>query len=325
MMNFMSESVPRPNEHQVLVLLDEFQNLGKLENVTEMATVLGGNGVSMWFFVQSLKSVDEIYREEGRKSLINAARVQVFFGAQDADDLRYVSEQLGETSAEQKDVTRTQATLFDTYYTRSVHRKEVRRALMRPDEIRTMDKSKVIILPRGESPILGTRNFYFADDKLQEKAFRPLPKNATGGEMPAKSADGEPTSHASAIVINPARPYRSGIAQSRLVRGATFATKAGRTPPPPIRRRTKASWNEESASRPLSLAEAVSAAPVAKTVDFGALAAKAAASRVSPQKEALIAALLSQGESFRSKSQDPAAFDNGMTVVAETLPDVVDE
>jgi type IV secretion system protein VirD4 len=196
---------------------------------------------------------------------------------------------------------------------------------MRPDEIRTMDKSKIIILPRGESPILGTRNFYFADDKLKEKAFGPLPKSAADGEMPAKPADGKPPSHASAIVVPPTRPYRSGVAQSRLVRGATFATKVGRTPPPPIRRRTKASGNEESVSRPLSLAEAPSAAPAAKIVDFGALATKAAASRVSPQKEALIAALLSQGKSFRSRSQDTATFDSGMSVVEETLPDVVDE
>lgn len=324
-MNFMSETMPRPNEHQVLVLLDEFQNLGKLENVTEMATTLGGNGVSMWFFVQSLKAVDEIYREEGRQNLINAARAQIFFGAQDIGDLRYVSDQIGETSDQQKDVTHTKATLFDTYYTRSVHRKEVQRRLMRPDEIRTLDKSKVIILPRGELPILGTRNFYFADDKLREKAFGPLPKNATGAEMPATSADGTTPSPANAIVVAPTRPFRSGIAQSRLVRGATFAAKAGRAPPPPIRRQTKVSRNAEAVSQSMPQREVSSAAPVAKTVDFGALAAKAATSRVSPQKEALIAALLSQGESFRSKAQDPAAFDNGMSVVAETLPDVVDE
>lgn len=317
MMNFMSESLPRPNEHQVLILLDEFQNLGKLENVTEMATTLGGNGVSMWFFVQSLKAVDEIYRQEGRKSLINAARVQVFFGAQDADDLRYVSEQLGETSAAQKDVTRTQATLFDTYYTRSVHRKEVRRALMRPDEIRTLDKSKVIILPRGQLPILGTRNFYFADDKLREKAFEPLPKAALGSEKPARAAERKEP--------NPVRPYHSGIAQSRLIRGATFAAKAGRTPPPPIRRQFRVTRNTDSASQSLPPLEVSGVASAAKTVDFGALTAKAAASRVSPQKEALLAALLSEGRSFRAISRDTQAFDNGMSVVAETLPDVIDE
>ncbi|EXL04957.1 type IV secretory system conjugative DNA transfer family protein [Aquamicrobium defluvii] len=325
MMNFMSESLPRPNEHQVLILLDEFQNLGKLENVTEMASTLGGNGISMWFFVQSLKAVDEIYRQEGRKSLINAARVQVFFGAQDADDLRYVSEQLGETSAEQKDVTRTKATLFDTYYTRSVHRKEVRRALMRPDEIRTLDKSKVIILPRGQLPILGTRNFYFADDKLREKALGPMPKNATGGEKPSKPAGSKEPSPADPIIVPPARLYHSGIAQSRLAPGTTFSAKAGRTPAPPIRRQNQASKNAESAAQPLPRSVVPSTPPPAKPVDFGALAAKAAASRVSSQKEALIAALLNQGKSFRSRSKDTEAFDNGMSVVEETLPDVVDE
>jgi type IV secretion system protein VirD4 len=317
MMNFMSESLPRPNEHQVLILLDEFQNLGKLENVTEMASTLGGNGISMWFFVQSLKAVDEIYRQEGRKSLINAARVQVFFGAQDADDLRYVSEQLGETSAEQRDVTRTKATLFDTYYTRSVHRKEVRRALMRPDEIRTLDKSKVIILPRGELPILGTRNFYFADDKLRDKAFEPLPKAALGSEKPAKATERkEPY---------PLRPYHSGITQSRLTRGATFAAKAGRTPLPPIRPQIRTRKNADSVSQSQPPLEVSRTASATKTVDFGALAARAAASRVSPQKEALLAALLSEGRSFRAISRDTEAFDNGMSIVAETLPDVIDE
>lgn len=174
MMNFMSEAVPQPGEHQCLVLLDEFQNLGKLENISQMATLLGGNGVPIWFFVQSLKSVDALYREEGRKTLINSARVQIFFGAQDADDLRYVSDQLGEKTELQRDVTRTRTTLFDTIAARSIHEKQTRRPLMRPDEIRTMDKNKVIILPRGQSPILGTRNFFFADWYLVDLAFLPF-------------------------------------------------------------------------------------------------------------------------------------------------------
>ena len=88
MMNFMSETMPRPDEHPVLVLLDEFQNLGKLENVTEMASVLGGNGVSMWFFVQSLKAVDEIYRQEGRKTLCRAGKLIGLAPTSDHDQLR---------------------------------------------------------------------------------------------------------------------------------------------------------------------------------------------------------------------------------------------
>lgn len=319
MMNFMSENLPRPDEHQVLVLLDEFQNLGKLEKVTEMASVLGGNGVPMWFFVQSLKAVDEVYREEGRKTLINAARVQIFFGAQDADDLRYVSEQLGETSDVQQDVTRTKATLFDTYYTRSVHRKEVRRPLMRPDEIRTLDKNKVIILPRGQLPILGTRNFYFADGQLTKRAFMPLPSpigrsrtNGTLGDLPAA------TPSPSVPTIVPTAPtYRSGLLQTRLQRGATFAAKSGRTAPPRPSRRVIAKEPSKFAADP--------ALPSPAAVDFSALAARAATTSMAPDKMAAVAAILGKVRSLRSYATDTEAFDRNLSVVEDILPDALDE
>ncbi|RWP98300.1 type IV secretory system conjugative DNA transfer family protein [Mesorhizobium sp.] len=322
MMNFMSESMPRPGEHQVLVLLDEFQNLGKLEKVTDMATVLGGHGVPMWFFVQSLKSVDEIYRKESRETLINAARVQIFFGAQETDDLRYVSEQIGETSEPQKDVTRTQASLFDTYYTRSVHSKQVRRPLMRPDEIRTMDKSKVVILPRGENAILATRNFYFADRELSKRAFMALPERANAKHAKPVAAPALPSPSVQSIV--PVGPrYRSGIIHSRLQRGATFAAKVGRTEPPIARRRLPAP--QKAGVKASLIPPAAPALAAANAVDFSALAARAAATRISPQKEAVIAAILAEAKSFRSRSTDSETFDRNLSVVAEALPDVVDE
>ncbi|RWF23023.1 type IV secretory system conjugative DNA transfer family protein, partial [Mesorhizobium sp.] len=315
-------SMPRPGEHQVLVLLDEFQNLGKLENVTDMATVLGGHGVPMWFFVQSLKSVDEIYRKESRETLINAARVQIFFGAQETDDLRYVSDQIGETAEFQKDVTRTQASLFDTYYTRSVHSKQVRRPLMRPDEIRTMDKSKVVILPRGENAILATRNFYFADRELSKRAFMTLLERANAKHAkPVAAAAALPSPSVQSIV--PVGPrYRSGITQSRLQRGATFAAKIGRAERPVARRRLPAAQKNELEATHIPSATVAPVAPQA--VDFSALAARAASTRISPQKEAVIAAILTEAKSFRPQSTDPETFDRNLSVVAEELPDVVD-
>lgn len=323
MMNFMSESVPRPGEHQVLVMLDEFQNLGRLEKVTDMATVLGGHGVPMWFFVQSLKSVDEIYRKESRETLINAARVQIFFGAQDTDDLRYVSEQIGETSEPQKYITRTQASLFDTYYTRSVHSKQVRRPLMRPDEIRTMDKSKVVVLPRGEDAILATRNFYFADRELSRRAFIPLPQSANAKQAkPVAAAAALPSPTVQSIV--PVGPrYRSGITNSRLQRGATFAAKVGRAEQPVAPRRFSAPQKKDVDATLIPPAAAAAVAPHA--VDFSALAARAATTRISPQKQAVIAAILAEGKSFRPQSASAETFDRNLSVVAEALPEVVDE
>ncbi|NTE53179.1 type IV secretory system conjugative DNA transfer family protein [Agrobacterium tumefaciens] len=320
MMNFMSESIPQPGEHQVLVMLDEFQNLGRLENVTEMATLLGGNGVPMWFFVQSLKAVDEIYREEGRKTLINAARVQVFFGAQDTDDLKYVSDQLGETSELKTDVTRTQNTLFDASRSRSVHTKEVRRPLMRADEIRTMDKSKVIILTRGEQPILGTRNFYYADKELAKRAFLPIPGKATSAEDHQPKAPKASTSSQNSTLTS-SRPYRSGMsaADERLQPGATFRKKAGFVAPktadvaPSDQGTDSLSGNVQGQTPPTQQK---------KKVDFAAMAGAAKKIKMPSEKEAQITELLQRGKSFRSKSSDPEIFDQEMAIVEEALTDI---
>ncbi len=95
-MDYMSRNMMKRGERRVLVLFDEFQNLSKLENALTVATVLGGYGIPCWFFVQSLRSIDNVYTREGRQTLVNSARAQIFLGAQDPEDQRYVSRLLGE-------------------------------------------------------------------------------------------------------------------------------------------------------------------------------------------------------------------------------------
>ncbi len=174
-MDYMSRDMMQPHEKRVLVLLDEFQNLGKLENALTVATVLGGYGIPTWFFVQSLRSIDNVYSREGRQTLVNAARAQIFFGAQDPEDQRYVSQLLGERTDTVVDVSHS-GTLFDQKRT-SVQSKHVMRPLMRPDEIGSMDETRCIIKIRNQQPILGLRNFYYADKELSARAWLPIQKS----------------------------------------------------------------------------------------------------------------------------------------------------
>jgi type IV secretion system protein VirD4 len=183
-MDYMSRDMMQRHEKRVLVLLDEFQNLGKLENALTVATVLGGYGIPTWFFVQSLRSIDNVYTREGRQTLVNAARAQIFFGAQDPEDQRYVSQLLGERTDTVVDVSHS-GTMFDQKRT-SVQSKHVMRPLMRPDEIGSMDETRCIIKIRNQQPILGSRNFYYADKGLAQKAW--LAINTTG-TAPSALAD----------------------------------------------------------------------------------------------------------------------------------------
>jgi type IV secretion system protein VirD4 len=174
-MDYMSREMMQRHEKRVLVLLDEFQNLGKLENALTVATVLGGYGIPTWFFVQSLRSIDNVYTREGRQTLVNAARAQIFFGAQDPEDQRYVSQLLGERTDTVVDVSHS-GTMFDQKRT-SLQSKHVMRPLMRPDEIGSMDETRCIIKIRNQQPILGLRNFYYADKELSVRAWRPIEKS----------------------------------------------------------------------------------------------------------------------------------------------------
>ncbi|RWX74889.1 hypothetical protein EPK99_23680 [Neorhizobium lilium] len=173
-MDYMSRNMMKSGERRVLVLLDEFQNLGKLENALTVATVLGGYGIPCWFFVQSLRSIDNIYTREGRQTLVNSARAQIFLGAQDPEDQRYVSQLLGE----RKDVTvdkavSTGVTLFDRKGATMSH-KTTMRPLMRPDELGAMNETRCIIKLRNQQPIFGLRNFYYADETLRKLAWLPI-------------------------------------------------------------------------------------------------------------------------------------------------------
>lgn len=215
-MDYMSRDMMQRHEKRVLVLLDEFQNLGKLENALTVATVLGGYGIPTWFFVQSLRSIDNVYTREGRQTLVNAARAQIFFGAQDPEDQRYVSQLLGERTDTVVDVSHS-GTMFDQKRT-SVQSKHVMRPLMRPDEIGSMDETRCIIKIRNQQPILGVRNFYYADKELSARAW--LPINNPTRSLPTRGEKGFRGEATCAVDAQPSPPL--GNSRSSIEPGLRF-------------------------------------------------------------------------------------------------------
>lgn len=216
-MDYMSRTMMTRGERRVLVLLDEFQNLGKLENALTVATVLGGYGIPCWFFVQSLRSIDNVYTREGRQTLVNSARAQIFLGAQDPEDQRYVSQLLGE----RKEVTvdkavSTGVALFDRKGATMSHRTAMR-PLMRPDELGAMNETRCIIKLRNQQPIFGLRNFYYADNELMKRAWLPI----------AATSEQRRMTRTPEVVVDSIEPYPANqVAPSMVAPGAKFALKA---------------------------------------------------------------------------------------------------
>lgn len=99
--NLVIESMERdgkpPEDHPVLVIMDEFPVLGHLESVEKAAGLIAGFGVRLWPIIQDLSQLKHHYRESWETFMGNAGLLQVF-GNSDLTTLKYVSERLGQST-----------------------------------------------------------------------------------------------------------------------------------------------------------------------------------------------------------------------------------
>ena len=68
---------------EVLFLLDEFANMGKLSGLAESLTALPGLGVRVWMFVQELAELVRLYGPHTARTILSQAEVKQFFAVQD--------------------------------------------------------------------------------------------------------------------------------------------------------------------------------------------------------------------------------------------------
>lgn len=163
---YLGDTMLQPNERPVLMLLDEFSNLGRLQPLLTMFKALGGYGVAVWIFVQSISDLDAAYGRDGRSTLLDSSDLQIFLGASNPTSLRHFEELLG------KKIVTIQSKTAGAWFSTgaSVQSRETMAPLMSTDELRQLSFDKAVILPRGLRPILATRNFFFSDPALLKRS-----------------------------------------------------------------------------------------------------------------------------------------------------------
>ncbi|MCP4932764.1 MAG: type IV secretory system conjugative DNA transfer family protein [bacterium] len=101
--------------HRVLMCLDEFAGLKKMEVIENAAAQIAGAGVKLFFVLQYLTQLKDIYKDNWEGFLANAG-LKIFFDMEDGFTREYVSKFIGET-----EVTRTTQSQSQTKGTSSSH------------------------------------------------------------------------------------------------------------------------------------------------------------------------------------------------------------
>ncbi|MBV9997472.1 MAG: type IV secretory system conjugative DNA transfer family protein [Caulobacteraceae bacterium] len=167
----LARSTARPDK-PVLLLLDEFAALGRLEPLEQAFGLMAGYGLQLWPILQDLHQLWSVYGERAGTFLSNAGLIQVF-NVGDVETASWVSKSIGAaTMAYQTagaSVSKGPGPFFwpQTTTSTSTANHLTRRELLTPDEVMRLDANLEILLRQGAAPMAARKVRYYADAEFQ--------------------------------------------------------------------------------------------------------------------------------------------------------------
>lgn len=167
--------------HRVAFLLDEFGQLGYMKQIEDAVSLLRGYGLAFWVFIQDLSQLKGTY-PKWQTFLANSAKS--FYGTDDYDTAKYVSDSLGQGTIEFE--TQNEGRSSGRNFSGSdsgggsagsnrgkssgKSQQFTGRHLLTPDEVMRLGPEKPIVLVKGEFPYQLTRLNYLVDAEYAGKA-----------------------------------------------------------------------------------------------------------------------------------------------------------
>jgi len=158
--------------HRLLLMLDEFPALGRLDFFETSLAFMAGYGIRAFLIAQSLNQIEKAYGEHN--SILDNCHIRVAFATNDERTAKRLSDALG-TATEQR-ATRNYAghRLAPWLAHVMVSRQESARQLLTPGEVMQLDSSEELVLISGLAPIRATKLRYYEDDNFIPR-LRPAP------------------------------------------------------------------------------------------------------------------------------------------------------
>lgn len=104
--------------HPILMVLDEFAGLKRMEVIETAAAQIAGYGVKLFFVLQSLEQLKAVYKDNWETFLANSG-LKVFFNLEDNFSRDYVSKLIGETEVIREVRSETDSTSQSESHSRS--------------------------------------------------------------------------------------------------------------------------------------------------------------------------------------------------------------
>ena len=158
-------------KHKLLLMLDEFPALGRLDFFETSLAFMAGYGVRAFLIAQSLNQIEKAYGEHN--SILDNCHVRVAFATNDERTARRISDALG-TATEQRSMRNYAGHRLAPWLAHvMVSRQETARPLLTPGEVMQLPPTDELVLVSGLAPIRAQKLRYFEDRNFNTRVTPP--------------------------------------------------------------------------------------------------------------------------------------------------------
>ena len=159
------------DRHRLLLMLDEFPALGRLDFFESALAFMAGYGLKAFLIAQSLNQIEKAYGPNN--SILDNCHVRVSFATNDERTAKRVSDALG-TATEMKAMKNYAGHRLSPWLGHlMVSRSETARQLLTPGEIMQLPPSDEIVMVAGTPPIRAKKARYYEDARFRERLLSP--------------------------------------------------------------------------------------------------------------------------------------------------------
>ena len=194
--------------HQLLMMLDEFPALGRLDFFETSLAFMAGYGIRAFLIAQSLNQIEKAYGEHN--AILDNCHVRIAFATNDDRTAKRISDALG-TATEQRAMRNYAGHRLAPWLAHvMVSRQETARQLLTPGEVMQLSAEEELVLVAGMAPIRAKKLRYYSDPNfadrvgapplLSDKAYSDIPPSRQddwsavaepGGKMVATAEPGQ--------------------------------------------------------------------------------------------------------------------------------------
>ena len=244
LISFLRSSKPGQDEPlPIFMLLDEFDQLGRMPLVVQAMKQTAGHGGRFAIVTQSIPGLITVpYSPEEIQAIESACQVKLYIAASEDRTASELETALGTRTGSTR--TRTEDMRAVGFGAGSLTRSTEHRPLLSKQEIRDMDPDKIIILPERQDPILADRIKYYESREILK-----IHKAQDGYDYPYPKID---QAAASMTMTEVRKAARDAKAEEDVTTQAAIddmtASRSARTTDP-LHRRAKQAVKRESGSK----------------------------------------------------------------------------